>query len=165
VATPLPLHLPADRPFDVLGLGQNSVDLVARVPVFPTPNSKLQLTSLARLPGGQVASALVCCARLGWRTRYIGRFGDDDLGALGRGSLVAEGVDVSEARPVTGARTRFAVVLVDQARGEGIAIRASPSRRTNFGRMWSRVRASCWWTPTTLRLPSARLPSRVNRGA
>jgi sugar/nucleoside kinase (ribokinase family) len=37
---------------------------------------------------------------------------------VGRNSLLAEGVDVSEAPIVPGARTRFAVVLVDQARGE-----------------------------------------------
>jgi sulfofructose kinase len=118
VATPLPLTFPSSRPFDVAGFGQNSIDLVARVPAFPAPNSKLQLSALSRMPGGQVASALVCCARLGWRSRYIGRFGDDDFGQLGRGSLEAEGVDVSEAVVVPGARTRFAVVLVDSSRGD-----------------------------------------------
>jgi sulfofructose kinase len=118
VPIPLPLALPAPRTFDLVGLGQNSVDLVVRVPTFPTANSKLQLSSLSRLPGGQVASALVCCARLGWRTRYIGRFGDDDLGRFGRESLIGEGVDVEDAPTVAGARTRFAVVLVDEVRGD-----------------------------------------------
>jgi sulfofructose kinase len=118
VPTPLLLQLPPDRPFDVAGLGQNSVDLVARVPVFPQANSKHRLASFSRLPGGQVASALVCCARLGWRARYLGRFGDDEPGRLGWESLEGERVDMTAAQVVPGARTRFAIVLVDERSGE-----------------------------------------------
>ena len=114
----LALALPRHRPFDVVGMGQNSIDLVARVSVFPSPNSKLRLDGVSRLPGGQVASALVCCARLGWRARYIGRFGDDDEGRMGRESLEREGVELSAAAVVAGARTRFAIVLVDERSGE-----------------------------------------------
>jgi sugar/nucleoside kinase (ribokinase family) len=118
VPIPLLLDLPSGRPFDVLGVGQNSVDLVARVHTFPAPNSKQQLAGLVHLPGGQVASALVCCARLGWRTRYVGRFGDDGLGTVGWQSLEREQVDLSAAAVVPGARTRFAVILVDERTGE-----------------------------------------------
>jgi sugar/nucleoside kinase (ribokinase family) len=118
VPTPLLLDLPANRSFDVAGLGQNSVDLVARVHTFPVPNSKQPLAGLVHLPGGQVASALVCCARLGWKTLYVGRFGDDDLGVVGRQSLEREGINLSAASIVRGARTRFAVILVDERTGE-----------------------------------------------
>src|SRR5476649_2750628 len=70
------------------------------------------------MAGGQIATALVACARLGWRTRYLGSFGSDDLGTLARDSLVAEGVDVSHARVVSGATNQFAVILVDARTGE-----------------------------------------------
>ncbi len=115
---PLRLSIPHDRDFDVTGLGQNSVDLVARVSTFPAPNTKQRLQGLVWLPGGQVASALVSCARLGWRTRYIGRFGSDELGQLGRDSLTAEGVDLGTSSVIEGARTRSAIVLVDEVSGE-----------------------------------------------
>ena len=115
---PLRLSIPHDRDFDVTGLGQNSVDLVARVSTFPAPNTKQRLQGLAWLPGGQVASALVCCARLGWRARYVGRFGSDELGEIGRHSLTAEGVDLGTPAVVEGARTRCAIVLVDEDTGE-----------------------------------------------
>lgn len=62
------------RPFDVVGLGQNSVDLLAVLNSFPRSNTKHRIEKFARLPGGQVASAMVCCARLGWSARYVGRF-------------------------------------------------------------------------------------------
>jgi sugar/nucleoside kinase (ribokinase family) len=105
------------RAFDVVGLGQNSVDQLAVVAEFPKSNTKHRIDQFAHLPGGQVASAMVCCARLGWRARYVGRFGDDELGRVGLASLSDEGVDISAAQTVA-ARTRFALVLVDGRTGD-----------------------------------------------
>ncbi len=85
---------------------------------FPASNSKQRLQRFARMPGGQTATALVTCARLGWSARYIGSFGDDELGKLSRDSLIGEGVDVSAARTVAGATNQFAVVLVDARTGQ-----------------------------------------------
>ena len=116
----VPFSLPAQgaRPYDVVGFGENSVDLVAVVAEYPTPNSKQRLQRFARLPGGQIATALAVCARLGCRARYLGSFGDDPLGVLSRESLSEHGVDISAARIVAGATNRFAVVLVDARSGE-----------------------------------------------
>ena len=80
--------------FDVAGLGLNSIDLVAVVAEYPGRNTKQRLQRFARLPGGQIATALAVCARLGWTTRYVGSFGDDELGRVSRESLTAEGVDI-----------------------------------------------------------------------
>ena len=77
---PFAVPSPGTRPFDVAGFGLNSIDLVAVVAEYPALNSKQRLQRVARLPGGQIATAMATCARLGWRARYIGRFGDDDLG-------------------------------------------------------------------------------------
>ena len=104
--------------FDVVGLGLNSVDFVTVVAEFPRTNSKQRLQHFARLPGGQTATAMAVCARLGWRASYLGRFGSDDLGALSRESLDCEGVDTAAALTVPGARNQFAVILVDARSGE-----------------------------------------------
>jgi sugar/nucleoside kinase (ribokinase family) len=116
----LPLRIPADGslPFDVVGLGLNSIDLAAVVAEYPRANTKQRLRRFARLPGGQTATAMAICARLGLKARYLGRFGDDSHGALSRESLVREGVDISESRTVAGATNQFAVVLVDSRSGE-----------------------------------------------
>jgi sugar/nucleoside kinase (ribokinase family) len=106
------------KPFDVAGLGQNSVDLLAVVREFPTSNTKQRLLGFARSPGGQIATALATCARHGFRARYVGTFGSDEFGQLGRSSLVAEGVDISAARTVAGATNQFAVILVDARSGD-----------------------------------------------
>jgi sulfofructose kinase len=115
---PFNMPLPADRPFDLVGLGLNSVDLIAVVAEYPASDSKHRLQRFARLPGGQTATALVACGRLGWRTRYIGSFGGDELGQISRDSLIQEGVDVTAARVVEGATNEFAVILIDARTGE-----------------------------------------------
>lgn len=110
---------PADsRPCDVVGFGENSVDLLTVVAEHPAPNTKQRVQRFGRLPGGQIATALSACARLGCRTRYIGSFGDDEMGRFSRASLDQEGVDVSASRVVAGATNQFAVILVDARSGE-----------------------------------------------
>jgi len=116
----LPLALPERgvRTFDAVGFGLNSLDLLTVVAEHPRPNSKQRIQRFARQPGGQAATAMVTCARLGWRARYVGRFGDDEHGVISRTSLVEEGVDVSASMAVTGATNQFAVILVDGRSGE-----------------------------------------------
>ena len=115
---PFAVPSPDTRPFDVAGFGLNSVDLVAVVAEYPALNSKQRLQRVARLPGGQIATAMATCARLGWRARYVGRFGSDDLGAISRDNLEREGVDISASQTMPGISNQFAVVLVDARTGE-----------------------------------------------
>lgn len=116
----IPFEIPpsADRPFDVVGVGLNSLDLLAVVAEYPACNSKQRLQRFARMPGGQTATALVACARLGWRARYIGSFGSDEFGTISRASLIEAGVDISASRIVEGATNQFAVILVDARTGD-----------------------------------------------
>ncbi len=143
----LPFEIPArhTRPWDVVTLGLNSIDLVARVTEYPVRNSKQALRQLSHLPGGQMATAAAVCARLGWRARYIGSFGSDEFAVMGRASLEAEGVDVSAAWNVDGATSQFAIVIVDDSgdrtvlwnRHPGLAIRAAqvPVAAVTSGRL------------------------------
>lgn len=133
VRIPRPLPPAGSRPFDVAALGLNSIDLLLVLAEHPGPNSKQQIQRFARLPGGQAATAMVACARLGWRSRYVGRFGDDEHGKLARESLTREGVDISASVTVPGAANQFAVILVDARSGDrtvlwdrhpGLAMRA-----------------------------------------
>jgi sugar/nucleoside kinase (ribokinase family) len=116
----IPFQVPArgGKRCDVAGLGLNSLDFLAVVAEYPERNTKQRLQQFARLPGGQTATAMAVCAKLGWTACYIGTFGDDELGALSRDSLIREGVDVGPSRIVPGATNQFAVVLVDARSGE-----------------------------------------------
>jgi len=100
---------------DVVGFGENSMDLTAVVPTLPAPDGKGVVETLRTLPGGQVATAMVGCARLGVRARYIGTFGNDAHGQLAQAALAEAGVDTAHARTVQGPN-RTAIILVDRAR-------------------------------------------------
>ena len=95
---PFSIPLPGSKLFDLAGFGLNSVDLLTVVGEFPTSNSKQRLQRFAKMPGGQIATAMATAARLGWRTRYVGSFGDDEFGAFSRESLLRRR-DASAARP------------------------------------------------------------------
>jgi sulfofructose kinase len=111
---PLDLPAPGSRPFDVVGFGQNSVDLLAVIPEHPAPDSHVRAERLIRMPGGEVATAIVACARLGCRTRYIGAIGKDEAGAVVEARLREEGVNLEYVLRVD-APNRFAFILVDGA--------------------------------------------------
>ena len=108
----------AGQPFDVVGLGLNSVDLIAQITGPIRPNGKHPAERMVRMAGGQTATALAACARLGWRARYLGRFGGDDHGRFSRSELRAAGVDVSDCVSVEGTTNQFAAIIVDARNGE-----------------------------------------------
>lgn len=113
-------HLPpaASRPFDMIAFGLNSLDIVAVVPHHPVAGGKTRIERLATLPGGQSASAAVGCARLGWRTQYIGTFGDDDAARIGIESLERDRVDTTMVRRISRATSHTSIVLVDSRSGD-----------------------------------------------
>jgi sugar/nucleoside kinase (ribokinase family) len=103
---------------DVVGLGLNAMDTIILLPRFPVPMTKTPILSVHQEPGGQVATALVTCARLGLSTRYIGSVGSDQTGRAQIESLDREGVDTSAVRVVEGAGSQMAVILVEAGVGE-----------------------------------------------
>ena len=114
---PLELLPETSRPFDVVGFGESSTDLVASVRRHPTADSKVPIQHLARLPGGQVATAMVACTRLGWRARYVGRVGSDEPGQFTLECLQQAGVDISACTTVQGATSRFAILISSEEQG------------------------------------------------
>ncbi len=103
--------------WDVLGVGECSCDEVARVAASPPSGGKARMEGHARLPGGQIATALLGCARLGHRAAYVGSVGDDAGAEVALAPLREAGVDLTGVRRVRGAETRSAWIWVD-ARGE-----------------------------------------------
>ena len=111
------LHL-KNKPFEVVGMGLNSVDFIGLVPEFPTANSKMKLLKFSKQGGGQVATAMVALARWGAKTKYIGKLGSDELGQFSLHSLQEEGVDVSSVTIEPNTTNQFAMIIVDGVSGE-----------------------------------------------
>jgi sugar/nucleoside kinase (ribokinase family) len=107
-----------ERPIDLLGLGQISLDRVGAVSGWPPRGGKRALEDERELPGGQVATAVLAATKLGLRCALAGAVGDDEAAAQALAPLVAAGVDCEAVRRLPGARTRQAWVLRERASGE-----------------------------------------------
>lgn len=117
-----PFELPFDREFDAVGFGTNAVDFLIQVPFYPSFNSKIELSDYLQLAGGEIATAMVGLKRLGLKTAYAGRFGDDSAGDFGLQSLRDEGVDVRFAEQIKDAKTQIAFIVIDERSGERTVI-------------------------------------------
>ena len=109
---------PAAPAFDVVGFGVNALDLIAVIDGFPAPDTKVPITEFDVQGGGMTATAMVACARLGLKARYIGKIGSDLWSRLSLRLLSKEGVDVRSVIRVKGSPGHVSVVLADRAAGQ-----------------------------------------------
>ncbi len=117
-----PLNISKDKEFDAVGFGTNAVDYLIVVPEYPQFNSKIELTNYRQLAGGEIASSMAGLRRLGMKTAYIGRFGDDSAGDFGLQTLRDEGVNIEFAEQIEGATTQIAFIIIDERNGERTVI-------------------------------------------
>lgn len=103
---------------DVLGIGLNATDTLILVREFPPYAGKVAFDRELLSPGGQVATAIVACARLDLRTKYVGTVGDDLRGQIQRESLERTGVDISSVITRQGCPNQTAYIVIDERTGE-----------------------------------------------
>lgn len=104
--------------FDVVGVGLNATDTLLLLPHFPAYAGKVPFEEEMLSPGGQVASAMVTCARLGLRVKYIGTLGDDERGRIQLESLRAAGINLDHLQVRQGCANQSAYILIDRSTGE-----------------------------------------------
>ena len=104
--------------FDLIGVGLNATDSLLIVPQFPAYAGKVRVVEEVLSPGGQVASALVACARLGLRVKYIGAVGDDERGRIQIDSLRASGMDIEHVFVRRDCPNQSAYIVIDSSTGE-----------------------------------------------
>ena len=107
-----------EKQFDVVGVGLNATDTLILVDRFPAYAGKVPFTREILSPGGQVASAMVCCAKLGLRVKYIGTLGDDERGRIQMESLETSGIDIADVVVKKGCPNQTAYIIIDQSTGE-----------------------------------------------
>ncbi len=103
---------------DVLGIGLNATDTLLLVDEFPPYAGKVPFKRELLSPGGQVATAIVACAKLGLRSKYVGTIGDDLRGQMQRESLEGTGVDTTGLIVRHGCPNQTAYILIDSRTGE-----------------------------------------------
>ena len=107
-----------EKTFDVVGVGLNATDTLLLVPQFPAYGGKAPFVTEIQSPGGQVASAMVACAKLGMRTKYIGSVGDDEGGRVLMRSLEQSRIDITHVQLRTDCPNQSAYIVIDQTTGE-----------------------------------------------
>jgi sugar/nucleoside kinase (ribokinase family) len=110
--------------WDVVGVGANSVDYVHLLPGYPQPFgsfAKMKIERQEVLCGGQMATAMCACARLGLRAKYVGVTGTDENGRRVRKELERRGIDMTDVI-IRDAQNQFAVILVDETNGDRIVL-------------------------------------------
>ena len=104
--------------FDLVGVGLNATDTLLLVSKYPEQGGKIAFDREILSPGGQVASALVTCGKLGLRTKYIGAVGDDERGRIQLDSLREAGLNLDDVDIRAGCPNQSAYIVIDQSTGE-----------------------------------------------
>jgi sulfofructose kinase len=102
----------------VVGVGLNATDTLILLPKFPAYGGKAPFQREVLSPGGQVASAMVACAKLGMSAKYIGTLGDDERGRIQLDSLRASGINLDDIEIRANCANQSAYILVDETSGE-----------------------------------------------
>ena len=103
-------------------VGSVNVDLVTTVERLPEVGETVTGGRFAQHHGGKGGNQAVASARLGTATWFVGAVGADGLGAEARAALEADGVDVTELLTIPGQATGVALILVDAAGENSIAV-------------------------------------------
>lgn len=156
----------------VLVVGAVNVDLVVAAPRLPRPGETVVGSGVQRFGGGKGANAAVAAARAGAAVALVGAVGDDDTGAGALDELRAEGVDTGGVTVLDGVATGVALIVVDPAGENQIAVGAGANAAVPVDAVAAAVRdspAGCVLVSTEIPGPAvvaavraARVPCVLN---
>lgn len=106
----------------VIVVGSVNVDFVVTTERLPAPGETVIGGRFARHHGGKGGNQAVAAARLGASTAFVGAVGGDAFGSAARAALEAEGVDVGGLLTLPAESTGVALILVDEAGENSIAV-------------------------------------------
>ncbi len=81
--------------YDIVGIGSVLVDELVLLPEYPEPDTKIEIINTFKQVGGPVPTALRMLSKLGVKTSFIGKVGNDANSAYIKNKLVNSNVDVS----------------------------------------------------------------------
>ncbi len=141
-------------------VGSLNTDISLAVPHLPGPGETVLSAAAAAIgAGGKGANQAVAAARLGAAVRMVGCCGDDQFGTQLRAGLAAEGVDAGGVRVVAGAASGLALITVDPAGENAIAVAAGANGLAGQGEV-----AAAFAAPCEALVASAEIPTGVLAG-
>jgi len=141
-------------------VGSLNTDISLAVPHLPGPGETVLSAAGAVIgSGGKGANQAVAAARLGAAVRMVGCCGDDQFGTRLRAGLAAEGVDTAGVRVVAGAASGVALITVDAAGENSIAVAAGANALAGPDEV-----AAAFAAPCDALVLSAEIPAAVIAG-
>ena len=112
----------------VVVVGSINMDLTVRVEELPRPGQTVLGGDVVHGTGGKGANQAVAASRAGATSLLIGAVGEDAAGAAALAALAAEGVDTSGVQRVPQRPTGTALIVVDRAGENQIAVASGANR-------------------------------------
>lgn len=114
---------------EVVVVGSINVDLVVRAERLPGSGETVTGGTYERNGGGKGANQAIAAARAGARVRIIAAVGEDELAERALEELRQEGIDVSGVVRVSDCATGVALIVVDGAGENQIAVASGANAR------------------------------------
>jgi sugar/nucleoside kinase (ribokinase family) len=100
--------------FDLITVGASLIDLVAMINHFPDSDDEVFIPKMNIEFGGSAANTAVACARLGLRTMFFGKIGDDFFGQMILNKFKEENVNTSLIVKTRNNSTGICFIAVDK---------------------------------------------------
>ena len=119
----------SDQRPGVIVAGSINVDLIVGVRALPGPGETVLGDRFIQQNGGKSANQAVAAAKAGAEVTMLGAVGGDDLGRSALAGLMQAGVDISRCRVVAETHTGLALIVVDDAGENQIAVASGANAR------------------------------------
>lgn len=106
----------------IVVVGSSNTDMVVKVPALPRPGETVLGGAFYRAAGGKGANQAVAAARAGGDVVLVAAVGSDDLGREAVEGFAAQGIDTGSIVEIQGAPSGVALILVDAAGENSIAV-------------------------------------------
>jgi ribokinase len=134
------------------------------VPHLPAPGETVLAAAAAAFgAGGKGANQAVAAARLGAAVRLAGCLGDDEFGARLRAGLAAEEIDVTGLRAIPGAASGLALITVDPAGENSIAVAPGANGLAGAAEVAAAFAVPCDVLVLSAEVPAATLASALRQ--
>jgi ribokinase len=145
-------------------VGSLNTDISLLVPHLPGPGETVVSAAGADVGGGgKGANQAVAAARLGAAVRMIGCCGDDEFGARLRAGLATEGVDATGVRAVPGVTSGLALITVDEAGENAIAVAAGANALAGEAEVAAAFAGPCEVLVLSAEIPAAVIAAVLDR--
>lgn len=117
----------------VLVVGSANMDLVITADRFPKPGETIFGKQFQMFPGGKGANQAVGCAKLGCRTYFTGKFGNDDFRTRLHQSMENDGVKLEHVFIDDKESTGIALITVDDTGQNEIVVISGSNMKLSPG--------------------------------